>query len=299
VLATAGHWSTFAPPLLAAIALLRFGTRTRKRSRFAAGMGVASAVGGGGDDTRPLPPISSASTLHAVLGGRPGGLASLREPLIRPTSRHDSTTPGAGTSSQANGASPVMMIPRGASRGAHSPPRLQPTPVPRAVTWTSPARLTARSSSVADNYADCSDSVAGSARDHTGVDEGRDRPKKLSTPHSRSPTRSEVPPSSHAQLYHSLVIETDTQAGDGGDESPPEDGPALFFGFGRRERPMSRPTSRTGLADWLASGFGGMDFGASPRSPRSPSFSRAEGRPRRFFFGTDRDPDPPAGEGAQ
>ena len=27
---------------------------------------------------------------------------------------------------------------------------------------------------------------------------------------------------------------------------------------------MPRPTTRTGLADWLASGFGGMDFGVSP-----------------------------------
>jgi hypothetical protein len=60
-----------------------------------------------------------------------------------------------------------------------------------------------------------------------------------------------------------MIIHPDTQ---------PADEAGDFWYSGSLRARMSRPTTRTGLAKWLASGFGGMDFLSSPEN----SVGRAE-----------------------
>jgi hypothetical protein len=233
VLATAGMWATFAPPLLAAVALLYFGTRTRR-----SGADHHGRPAGARGEWNAHPAESEAGGAAGAFGGEAGAPASsLQEPLCGDSAGSSPTRGRVGRSGTCEG-SPDSQVRR-------SNP------------WGAPARLTARSYSVTSVSG--SAGVAGTSVDHaagTDRDAGRegDRSRNASRGHAHAAGRDGRDirnSSSSAQLYHSMLVHPDTQPDDElGEPSDRE----------RQRARMPRPTTRTGLAEWLASGFGGMDF---------------------------------------
>lgn len=268
VLATAGTWATFAPPLLAAAALLYFGMRTRRP--VASDHHQPSGARGERAMGTPAAGCEAGGAARPSLPGRPrygsgadGFAPSLQEPLF-----------GAGTPS-----APVDPGAQSAREGRSGAGEATPERnVRRNMPWSSPARLAARSciSTPLSGLV----GVAGTSASHLRTPDrasGRDRVRDLSRDRDRyrernvgrgqvrslgwegtdSPVLSSRRNSSLAQLYHSMIIHPDTQPTDEAGDSSDSDS--------AQER-MARPTTRTGLAKWLASGFGGMDFLSSPEN---------------------------------
>ncbi|EOD33068.1 hypothetical protein EMIHUDRAFT_230065, partial [Emiliania huxleyi CCMP1516] len=115
LLATAGWWGAFAPPLLAAFALLSFGLRRRRASPLPAGWSLGDASLLEARDARPMPPrvarrrglfaqldsqLDAASLAPVNVGGSALSLASLLAPMRQP-----------------------LLGEGGACSGSHQPPR--------------------------------------------------------------------------------------------------------------------------------------------------------------------------------